>query len=264
MDDHPDFLAARRQRIADYAQNQKLLTAADTFLVESIDASYSYNFDWLGLPIIQYPQDLVVLQELIWRIRPDCIIETGVARGGSLVFYASMLELLGQKGKVIGIDIDIREHNKKRILEHPLARRIQMVEGSSIDAETLEQVRGLVGNAQKIMVCLDSNHTHEHVLKELELYAPFVSPGSYCVVFDTIIEMMPSGYYQDRPWNKGNSPDSAIQTYLQALNASDARGVDQAPLSFEIDQAIDAQMLVSVCRGGYLRRRSVSSPEMPE
>lgn len=258
MDDHSEFLAARQQRLDQIPHNQALGQAAEAFLVESIRSSYSYHFDWMGLPIIQYPQDLVALQEIIWQTRPDCIIETGIARGGSLIFYASMLELLGA-GQVLGIDIDIRAHNRARIEAHPLAHRIQMIAGSSIAPETLKQVRQQVRNARRIMVCLDSNHTHAHVLKELELYTPFVSPGLYCVVFDTIIDLMPDGYFSDRPWNQGNSPGSAIQQFLRQLEQTQTLGEDQIPLKLQIDTRIDQQLLISACRGGYLKRLPVSS-----
>lgn len=191
MDDHAEFVSERQRRIASYGEDESLRHAGNAFCEESIRARYSYNFEWLGLPIIQYPQDMQALQEVIWRTRPDCIIETGVARGGSLVFYASMLELLGGDGMVVGIDIDIRQHNRKRIVEHPLARRIRLIDGSSIDPATVAAVCAIAGQHERIMVCLDSNHTHAHVLAELQSYAPLVSPGCYCVVFDTIIELMP-------------------------------------------------------------------------
>jgi len=257
MDDHLDFLNERSERLVAVPQNQVLQQSAESFLVESIKSNYSYNFDWLGLPVIQYPQDLVAMQEIIWSTQPDCIIETGIARGGSLIFYASMLELLGKNGKVIGIDIDIREHNKERILAHPMAHRIQMIEGSSIDSATLDQVRQQVSGYSRIMLCLDSNHTHDHVLKELDLYTPFVSQGCYCVVFDTMIDLMPSGYFSERPWNKGDSPGSAIQAFLKQQEASQVLGEDKERLSFVVDRTRDAQLLVSACRGGYLKRKSV-------
>lgn len=208
---------------------------------------YSYHFEWLGRPIIQYPQDMVAMQELIWRVQPEVIVETGIAHGGSLIFSASMLELNATCGgaagaRVIGVDIDIRAHNREAIEAHPLARRIRMIQGSSIDPGVVAQVRAEVGAAQRVLVCLDSNHTHEHVLAELEAYAGLVSAGSYCVVFDTVIEHMPAEAFADRPWRPGNSPLSAVRQWLP-----------RNP-QFEVDRSIDERLLVSVAPEGYLRR----------
>ena len=254
MDDHAEFVRERQQRIASYGEDVSLQRAAGVFAEESIRARYSYNFEWLGLPIIQYPQDMQALQEIIWRTRPDCIIETGVARGGSLVFYASMLELLGGDGIMVGIDIDIREHNRRRIVEHPLAHRIHLIDGSSIEPDTVASVRAIAGERERTMVCLDSNHTHAHVLKELECHAPLVSPGCYCVVFDTIIELMPPGFFADRPWDRGNNPSTAVDAFLRRTAEQPMQGADGGPLVFEPDVSIDRQLLVSAARGGYLRR----------
>ena len=175
---------------------------------------YLYHFRWLGRPIIQFPNDLIILQELIWEIKPEIIIETGIARGGSLIFYASMLQLIG-KGKVIGIDIDIRKHNKKEIKKHPMFKRIKMIEGSSIEVETIKEVSKFTKTKKNIMVILDSNHTHEHVLKELELYSKFVSKGSYLIVFDTMIDDMPNSMFKNRPWGKKNNPKTAVVEFLK-------------------------------------------------
>ncbi len=142
-----------------------------------------YEPTWLGRPIIQFPSDIVAIQELLWQVRPDVVIETGVAHGGSLILSASLLELIG-KGKVIGIDIEIRPHNRAAIEAHPLKRRIELIEGSSIAPETLTTVRNLVADAKAVLVIFDSNHSHAHVLQELDLYAPFVTPGSYMVAHD--------------------------------------------------------------------------------
>ncbi len=219
------------------------------WLGKAQELGYSYNFDWLGLPIIQYPQDIVAMQELIWKLRPQVIVETGVARGGSLIFYASMLELVAictgePAGKVIGIDIDIRQPNREAIEAHPMARRIELVQGSSIDPAIVGQVRQLVGEADRVLVCLDSNHTHEHVLEELRAYAPMTTPGSYCVVFDTLVENLPEEAIGDRPWGKGDNPLTAVREYLAETDA------------FVTDHRIDAKLQVSVAREGYLRRRA--------
>ena len=236
------FVEERKQRIQGNADNSELQSAADAFNVASNKAQYSYNFSWMGRPIIQYPQDMIAMQEIIWELKPDLIIETGIAHGGSLIYYASILELIG-KGEVLGIDIDIREHNKKEIEKHPMYKRIKMIQGSAISEETIEQVREEARGKQSILVCLDSNHTHEHVLQELNLYSPLVSPNSYIVVFDTIVENLPEGYFsQKRPWGISNNPFTAVTEFLSKNK------------DFEIDHSIDNKLLISVAPGGYLKR----------
>jgi cephalosporin hydroxylase len=216
-------------------------------MVDTIRHKYSYNFSWLGRPIIQYPQDIVAMQELLWKVQPDLIIETGIAHGGSLIFSASMLELNAICGgpadaELIGIDIDIREHNRIAIEAHPMARRIRMIQGSSVDPAIVRQVADVVRHKKSVMVCLDSNHTHEHVLAELCAYAPFVTLESYCVVFDTVVEDLPAALYPDRPWGPGNSPKSAVRVFLEANP------------QFEIEQAIQQKLLVTVAPDGFLKR----------
>ncbi|MDP9203385.1 MAG: cephalosporin hydroxylase family protein [Gemmatimonadota bacterium] len=213
----------------------------------SIRAKYSYNFFWFGRPIIQYPQDIVALQEIIAAVQPDLIIETGIAHGGSLIFSASLLELNAVCGgppdaEVLGVDIDIRPHNRVKIESHPLHNRISMIEGSSIAPEIIQQVRAKAALKQRIMVCLDSNHTHDHVLAELEAYAPLTSVGSYCVVFDTVIEDLPAEMFPDRPWGPGNNPKTAVRAFLKAH------------CEFEIDQSMNGKLRISVSPDGYLRR----------
>lgn len=209
---------------------------------------YSYHFEWMGRPIIQYPQDVVAMQEVIWTVQPDLIIETGIAHGGSIIFYASLLELLEisggpRGGRVVGIDIDIRAHNREAITVHPMSKRIDLIQGSSIDNAIVSQVADRIGNAQRVMVVLDSNHTHDHVLKELELYAGFVTPGSYLVVFDTVIENMSADMFGDRPWSVGNNPMTAVQEFLKTNPA------------FTIDEEIHSKLSITVAPNGYLRRR---------
>src|SRR5690242_4291080 len=189
-----DFLEEKKQRIKSYAHETALRKAASDFNIASNKAQYSYNFSWMGRPVIQYPQDMIAMQEIIWDVKPDLIIETGIAHGGSLIYYASLLELIG-KGEVLGIDIDIRDHNRKEIEKHPMIKRIGMIQGSSISNEIIEQVREHVKGKKSVLVCLDSNHTHDHVLSELNLYSPFVTTGSYIVAFDTIVEDLPEGYF---------------------------------------------------------------------
>lgn len=218
---------------------------------------YTYNFAWQGRPIIQYPQDMVAMQELIWSIKPDLIIETGIAHGGSLIFSASLLALLDMcdaieageqidpkvsRRKVLGIDIDIRAHNRAAIEAHPMASRIQMIQGSSIEPKIIAQVKDIASNYSRVLVCLDSNHTHDHVLAELEAYAPLTSIGSYCVVFDTLIEDMPAEMFPDRPWGPGDNPKTAVWEYLKSHP------------EFEIDKGIQHKLLITVAPDGFLKR----------
>lgn len=227
------------------------------FVTDTAKYNYTYRFTALGRPIIQFPQDMVAMQELIWSIKPDLIIETGIAHGGSLIFSASMLALLdmceaiesGEKldpkvsrRKVLGIDIDIRAHNRAAIEAHPMASRIQMIQGSSVSLEIIEQVHAVAAGFPRIMVCLDSNHTHEHVLAELYAYAPLTSKGSYCVVFDTAVDDMPKEMYPDRPWGPGDNPKTAVWEYLKTHP------------EFAIDKSIQHKLLITVAPDGYLRR----------
>jgi cephalosporin hydroxylase len=239
-DDRSEFLEERKRRLSTLASDSTR-AASQKFFEATVEAKYSYNFDWLGVPIIQYPQDLVALQEIIWKIKPDLIIETGVARGGSMIFYASMMKLLGNSGRVVGVDIDIRPHNRDSITSHPLGQEIVLIEGSSISESVVSQVASHVAKAKRSMVILDSNHTHEHVLKELELYSPFVTAGSYLVVFDTGIEFLPSSCFPDRPWSPGNNPMTAVREFLSKTSR------------FEPDLTIDAKLLISVGPLGYLK-----------
>lgn len=262
------FIEERRTRIDGYP-GSRLAAAAAMFMCESTLPKYSYNFDWLSRPIIQYPQDIVAMQELIWSVRPDLIIETGIAHGGSAIFSASILALLdycdaveagemldpaSPRRRVLAIDIDIRAHNRARIEAHPLANRIDMVQGSSIDHTIVTKARAAAEGADKVLVCLDSNHTAEHVLAELEAYAPMTSQGSYCVVFDTVVEDLPAEMFADRPWEPGNSPKTAVHVYLERLASEGRAGVDGAPLAFAADPDIDRKLLISVAPEGFLRR----------
>lgn len=204
---------------------------------------YSYHFSWMGRPIIQYPQDMIALQELIWKVKPDLIIETGIARGGSLIFSASILQLIG-KGSVIGIDIDIRKHNRIGIEKHPMFKRIKMIEGSSIDEKIIKKVNQLAKNKKQILVILDSSHSHNHVLKELELYSPFVTKNSYLIVFDTIIEdiaTVKTSLRQNRPWGKGDNPKTAVKSFLNTNNR------------FIIDKEIENKLMITVAPSGFLK-----------
>jgi len=247
-----------KERIDSNSQNKELKSYAHDFMKASVAPKYSYNFSWLGRPVIQYPQDMIAMQEIIWDVKPDLIIETGIAHGGSLIFSAAMLELVasctGCEGEVIGIDIDIRSHNRKAIEEHPMFKRISMVQGSSIEPEIVDQVIKIAKGKKRVLVFLDSNHTHEHVLAELKAYAPLTTLGSYCVVFDTMVEDLPAEMFPDRPWGPGNNPKTAVWEYLSLLNKGAFKAADGEVLSFEIDSKVDDKLLISVAPDGYLKR----------
>jgi cephalosporin hydroxylase len=255
-------IAKHQAEVADniraLGEDRALWTDTVEWIVRANSHRYTYNFNWLGRPIIQFPQDIVAMQELIWSVKPDLIIETGIAHGGSLIFSASMLALLDvteaietgvtldparSHRKVLGIDIDIRAHNRAAIEAHPMASRIQMIQGSSIEPDIVAQVHEVAASHQRVLVCLDSNHTHEHVLAELQAYAPLTSVGSYCVVFDTAIEDMPADMFPDRPWGPGNNPKTAVWEYLKTHP------------EFEIEKGIQHKLLLTVAPDGYLRRR---------
>ncbi|MFZ4775248.1 MAG: cephalosporin hydroxylase family protein [Terrimicrobiaceae bacterium] len=252
--DHQDLVASN---IRGLGANEKLKADSVAWIHETAKHNYSYNFSWLGRPIIQYPQDTVAMQELIWKIKPDLIIETGIAHGGSLILSASMLALLDmceaietgktlQPGiserKVLGIDIDIRAHNRAAIEAHPMASRIQMIQGSSIAPEIVGEVHAVAADYSRVLVFLDSNHTHEHVLAELNAYAPLASVGSYCVVLDTVVEDLPKELFPNRPWGPGNNPKTAVREYLKSHP------------EFQIDKTVDHKLLISVAPDGYLKR----------
>lgn len=258
MDPVEQFREERRRQIESLARDPLSWRLTQSWMNHAQANKYSYHFDWLGRPIIQYPQDVVAMQELIWRVRPDLIIETGIAHGGSLIFSASMqalLDLCDAVGEgrsfdprksnrlVVGVDIDIRSHNRTAIESHPLAGRIHMIQGSSVDEQVVTRVRALAQSYQRILVCLDSNHTHDHVLAELVAYAPLTSVDSYCVVFDTVVEDMPAELSADRPWGPGNNPKTAVHRFLETHSA------------FEIDREIQNKLLVTVSPDGFLRRR---------
>lgn len=239
------------------------------WLRDSLRHLYSYNFSWLSRPIIQYPQDIVAMQELIWQVKPDLIVETGIAHGGSLVMSASMLTLLDYcdamesgiildprqpKRRVLGLDIDIREHNRVAIETHPLSNRIDMIQGSSIDQEVISKVYGVANNFKRILVVLDSNHTHDHVLAELEAYAPLVTKGSYCVVFDTVVEDLPEDSFDDRPWGKGDNPKTAVWEFMRRLETEGRVSLSGERLGFQIDKEVENKLLITVAPDGYLKR----------
>lgn len=234
-------------RVNSYEKNQTLLKARKEYLEELVKAKNAYNFFWLGVPIIQAPQDIQAMQEIIWEVKPDLIIETGVAWGGSILFSASMLTILEscgliEDGKVIGIDIEIRPHNKKTIGEHPLSSRLILLEGSSTDEKIVEQVKSVAKTKKSVMVILDSNHTHDHVLSELKAYAPLVTKDSYVMVGDTGVEDLPEGSTSDRAWGKGNNPKTAVWEFLKENK------------DFEIDKLLESKLLITGSPDGYLKR----------
>jgi len=236
------FEKQNKKHIDTMSKDNEFRKISHRWFLHSVKHEYSYHFKWLGLPIIQYPQDIVAYQEIIWNIKPDLIIETGIARGGSLVLSASMLQLIG-KGQVLGIDINIEKENLKNIKIHFLKKRIKMIQGSSTDENIIKQVKKIAKNKKKIIVVLDSNHTHDHVLKELESYSQFVKKGCYLIVFDTIIEDIPQkiAKMSKRPWGKGNSPRSAVNEFLKKNSR------------FVIDTKIDDKLQISVAPNGYLK-----------
>ncbi len=248
MDAVAQFQQEKEEDIHAMTQDPDTKRLAKQFQDHVSRYKYGYYFTWMGRPIIQIPQDMISLQEVIMSVRPDLIIETGIAHGGSLIFSASMLELLDTfdgaqniKREVVGIDIDIRTHNRAAIEVHPMHKRITMLEGSSIDAGIAEQVCQIAERHQTVMVLLDSCHTHAHVLEELKLYAPLVSQNSYVVVYDTGIEFA-DHTYSDRPWGKGNNPYTAVQAFLK--NCDD----------FIVDDSFEQKSVLTSCPGGWLKR----------
>ena len=242
MTPHEQFKHEVQRNIDGLKRDPDVQALSRIWLREITPHKYAYNFTWMGRPIIQFPQDMMAMQEIVWAVKPDLIIETGIAHGGSVLYYASLLELAGH-GEVVGIDIDIRAHNREAIEAHPMSKRLRMIQGSSIDPAVVQQVRELA-RGKRAVVVLDSNHTHEHVLAELRAYAPLVCEGGYCVVMDTLVEDMPERFFADgqRPWRVGDNPKTAVRAYLE-----------EDP-GFEVDHDLEAKLLITVAPGGYLRR----------
>ena len=241
MDPRQLFEQEKRENIERLRGDAEAWEYARRFMRATGRFKYTYNFEWLGRPVIQLPQDLIAMQEIIWRTRPDLVVETGIALGGSLIFYASMFELIGGTGHVLGVDIDIRAHNRAEIERHPLSRRISMIEGSSVEQATADKVYAAAAGKERVMVILDSNHTHAHVLKELELYSPLVKKGGYLLVFDTVIEDVWDDSYQPRAWDKGDNPKTAVWEFLKQNDR------------FEIDKEMDGKLVITAAPDGYLK-----------
>jgi cephalosporin hydroxylase len=241
-DDRADFEQEKREAAARMAADESLAADALALNAAADRHDWSYQWSWLGLPVIQLPPDIVAMQEVIWETRPQLVIETGIARGGSLILYASILELIGE-GKVLGVDIDIRPHNRAAIESHPLAHRVRMIQGSSVDEQIVSEARAAASQVERVMVILDSSHTQEHVLAELHAYAPLVTVGQFLVVADTFVEEIPPQQHRpERPWGPGNNPATALATWLDETD------------DFEPDAFINAKLLLTASPGGYLRR----------
>jgi len=242
MDPIEEFRRERLKSVQEMSKDEELKNKSLAWMLHADRYKYTYNYTWLGRPIIKYPNDVVLMQEVIWDVKPDLIIETGIAHGGSIIFSASMLELIGGDGQIVAVDIDIREHNRKEIEKHPMYKRIMMLEGSSISEEIVNKVRAISETKERIMVFLDSNHTHKHVLRELELYAPLVTVGSYLVLPDTFIEYFPKGYYSSRPWDVGNNPMTALRDFLSGND------------DFVIDKEKANKLMITEAFDGYIKR----------
>ena len=239
MSEVAEFLRSVEGNIERLKKDDALHELSRRWLEAVTPHKYSHNFTWMGRPIIQVPQDVMAMQEIVWKIRPDLIVETGVAHGGSLIFYASMLELIGE-GEVVGIDIEIRPHNREEIEKHSMAKRIVLVQGSSVEKTTVDAVHALARNKKRVLVVLDSNHTHAHTLAELNAYSGLVKKGGYLVVFDTAIEDLPDELFGDRPWKKGDNPKTAVWEFLRRSDR------------FRIDKDIEAKLQITVAPDGYL------------
>jgi cephalosporin hydroxylase len=242
MNPNEEFQEERRKAVLDMGKDKKFREMSLDWILKSNEHKYGYNFTWMGRPIIQFPNDMFIIQELIWQVKPDLIIETGIAHGGSIIFSASMLELNGGNGKVVGIDVDIRKHNRVELEKHPMMKRIVMLEGSSTDEEIVNQVYEIAKDKKSIMVFLDSYHTHEHVLGEMNAYGELVSVGSYMVVFDTCIELFPKGYCSDRPWDVEDNPMTAIDEFIEMND------------TFIRDELLNSKAIITAAPDGYLRK----------
>jgi cephalosporin hydroxylase len=240
MFDRPAFEKEKRETARAQYDDQKLQSMALDLLVESDKYGYGYQWTWLGMPVIQLPQDIIATQEIIWQTKPDVIIETGIAWGGSIVMYASLQQLIG-KGKTIAVDRVLPEQNIDLIKGYPFSDRIHLLQGSSTDPEIVQAISSMVDPGDSVMVLLDSNHTHEHVLEELRLYAPLVTPGQYLVVSDTIVEDIPAQEHRPRPWGPGDNPKTALWEYLGETDR------------FEEDAYINAKLLTTFTPNGYMK-----------
>jgi len=252
-----EFEIERETRISTYPGQEAWQAQSRDWLKSAFDQKYMYNFAWGGRPIIQLPTDMAVFQEIVWATKPDLIIETGIAHGGSLIMSASLLAMLDYcdavesggvvdpktaKRRVLGIDIDIRAHNRDALTAHPMSAKIDMFEGSSIEDEMIRRVHDYARDYERVLVCLDSNHTHDHVMAELNAYASLATRDSYCLVFDTVIEDLPEDTFPDRPWAPGNNAKTAVHEFLKSHP------------EFAIDQEVNNKLLISAAPDGWLKR----------
>ena len=251
MENYRSFKDKCSAEIINQGNNMLQSTLTQKWFEMANSSNYSYHFESFGRPIIQYPQDIVCVQELIYECKPDLIIETGIAHGGSIINSAAMLTLLDifegkdprtSHRKVVAIDVDIRKHNREALASHPLNFKYELIEGSSIDSEIIKEVEQHALGNEKVMVMLDSMHTEDHVLSELNAYSKYVNVGSYIIVFDTIIERLPENTHPNRPWNVGNNPQTAIDKWLPENQ------------NFESNIEIDNKLLISVAPNGYIKR----------
>ena len=236
-----DFQEWRKKLLASQSKDIQFKDSSSNWMQLAVDNKYSYQFDWLGVPIIQMPEDLILFQDIVYKTQPDLIIETGVARGGSVVFWASIQKLCGITGKVLGIDIDIRQHARHAIINSSFKDEIYLIEGSSVEDQVVSQVKNYVLQHKKIMVVLDSNHTHEHVLSELEIYSKFVTKDCFMLVLDTVIDDL--NIDPDRSWGPGSSPKSAVKEFMLKNSAE-----------FTREQSYEDRALLSVAPYGYWRK----------
>lgn len=244
QDDREAFALHGRNQSLALGKDKEVFDDSTRFMLKLDRYDYSYLWTWMGVPIIQMPADILATQEVIWATKPDIIIETGVARGGSVLFMASLLELLG-KGQVIGVDIDIRAHNRDTIEKHPMSRRVTLIEGGSTSPDTLAAVRKLIPEGARVMVILDSDHSRDHVLDECRAYAPLVTEGCYMVVADTMIghvDESDAPRKRSKLWFKGNEPLTALRMFLEEDS------------SFEVDEVLNGKLVISSSPGGYVRK----------
>lgn len=236
-----EFRGLQKQSAKEMAADSKLTEDSRDLLFRADQHRWIHQGTWLGEPVLNLPQDMFALQEIIFKTRPEYIIEIGVAWGGSLLFYSTLLEVLGG-GEIIGVDIFIPDDLKQRLNSHgKLSERIHLINGSSVEQDTVDKVKAITGDSRKTMILLDSNHTHEHVYKELQLYAPLVEKGYYLICGDTIVEDIPEQNYRDRPWGPGDNPKTALNAFMKETNR------------FEVDSELENKLLFSCNPGGYLR-----------
>lgn len=235
-----EFLELNKESANKMYSNTKLQNKAIDVLISADKYRWIHQSKWFGEPLLNLPQDMFAIQDIIWRTRPKYIIEVGVAWGGSLLFESCLLEILGG-GKVIGIDIFIPEDLRQRLKSHNrISERIELIEGASTDSITLSKVKKILEDSKEVLVILDSYHTHDHVLKELQEYSKFVGKGNYLVCGDTIVEKIPEQEHRPRPWGPGNNPATAVSEFLSQNDR------------FSVDWEIDKRLLFSCHPGGYL------------